>query len=76
MSKIAGQLLWSRRQLSLYPGSPTELYPTGNRVNTGITQKSLAFGTDPVLDGADPTPGDQDGTPSRVQVIPLAPLGT
>lgn len=69
MSKVAGQLLWSRRQITLVSGSGAP-----NIIDTGICQKSLAFGTDPVLNGVEPSMGDQDGTPSRVQVIPLAPL--
>lgn len=74
MPKVAGQLLWSRRQITVTYVAPPPGQPDSNLIDTGLTQKSLAFGTDPPMDGADPTVGDQDGTPSRIQVIPLAPL--
>lgn len=68
MSKIDGQLLFNRAQLSLLAGSPD-----ANDIDTGLCQSSLAFAA------GDPTLGDSaapidPAAGSRVQVIPLAPL--
>lgn len=66
MAKIAGQLLWRRRQIALGPGVTD--------VDTGICQVSQALGNDPPMSGTIPTLLDPDGTASRIQVIPMSPL--
>lgn len=70
MPTVSGQRLWTRQQLTLQPGDDLPV----NDIDTGITQKSLAFGTDPPLNGAKPSTGIPDGIASRVQVIPLCPI--
>lgn len=68
MSKIDGQLLFNRKQVTILLGSPD-----ANDIETGLCQSSLAFAPgDPTL-GTDPAPADP-AAGSRVQVIPLAPL--
>lgn len=67
MSKINGQLLFNRQQIELQPNLELE-------VDTGLCQTSLAFAPgDPTL-GTTSLPIDPDNG-SRVQVVPLAPLG-
>lgn len=60
MSKKSGQLLWNRMHLTLSPGLTD--------VDTGLTQSNKAWALSSI---------DEPGfsAPSRVQVIPLAPLG-
>lgn len=60
MTKIAGNLLWNRMQITLVPGPNPP-------IATGLTQTNLAFGTDPPLNGVNYL------VASRVQVVPLAP---
>lgn len=56
MPKVAGQLLWNRVMTEyLLPAKPTP-------VSTGLTQKSLAFGS------------NQPNLAQRVMVIPMAPM--
>ena len=59
MSKKAGQLLWNRRNISL-PAGPSV-------IDTGLTQLNRAWDN-----SSNAEPGF--GTPSRIQVIPMAPL--
>ena len=59
MSKVAGQLLWNRKKITI-PANTTTL-----NVDTGLTQVNLALSDPPLGDGI---------VASRVQVIPLAPL--
>lgn len=66
MPQISGQLLWRRMQIYLETGTTA--------IDTGLCQKSLAFGTDPPMHGELPSMLDPDGTPSRIQVIPMAAL--
>ena len=61
MSEKAGALLWNRRRVAI--GSSTT-------VNTGLTQVNKAFGNSSINE---PVLGD-GVVPSRVQVIPMAPL--
>lgn len=73
MSTKAGQLLWNRMQIditSIEGGTP---------IDTGLTQINKGFAADSVNEPslgtsgiAPPFPGT--GAPSRVQVIPMAPL--
>lgn len=69
MSKKAGQLLWSRRQLILPAGATI--------VDTGLTQVSKAFPPgEPSLGASLSSPPSSTGVASRVAVLPQAPLST
>lgn len=71
MGLKAGALLWNRQRLSLPPGTVTVngILPSTTPVNTGLTQPNRSFPSyspdEPPLAGV---------APSRVQVIPMAPL--
>lgn len=73
MSNNAGTLLWNRKQIINLP-------PGNTVIDTGLQQQSLALGNSSVnepplgIPGAAPVP---DGAlpASRVQVIPLSPIG-
>ena len=61
MSKNAGQLLWNRVNLFIDPGATVD-------VDTGLCQVLKAWGASSINE-----PGF--GFPSRIQVIPMAPVG-
>ncbi len=61
MSTKAGALLWNRKSLVLAAGA--------NDVDTGLTQLNTGFSNSSVNE-----PGF--GTPSRIQVMPLAPTAS
>jgi hypothetical protein len=61
MSKNAGQLLWNRVNLFIGPGATVD-------VDTGLCQVLKAWGASSINE-----PGF--GFPSRIQVIPMAPVG-
>jgi hypothetical protein len=72
MSNNAGNLLWNRQSITLLAGTPLD-------VDTGLTQVQQDFSQSSVNEPflgipatSDPGPGAQP--PSRVQVLPMAPL--
>ena len=67
MSEKAGALLWSRKRFTI-PGGTTGFAGGPNDIDTGITQLQKGFENDSL---GEPT----FGSPSRIQVVPLAPLG-
>jgi hypothetical protein len=72
MSTKAGNLLWNRRRVSVGPGA--------TNIDTGLRQANMSF--DASSDGEPPLgisgvapPAGGSLPASRVQVIPLAPIG-
>jgi hypothetical protein len=70
VGRKAGELLWNRMRFDIAGGTITvnSFIPSSVDIDTGLTQVNQSF--------PDMSPGEPGfGSPSRVQVIPMVPMG-